>query len=184
MKYRNLFGALVMLNIPVSVFAASSYELVLLDGNDEVIKPMDEQQLAGYRGGFAAQNDYIVNIGLSITTAIDGDIMLNSKIANLLIENGSLTTLTLYGDQDSNGSGLVNVIQNGAGNEFSIQDVTSSYRPDIVTAASITNVIQNTLDNSSIGLSTIVDIDAQVGDALKQVRIAKQLEEAVMARFY
>ncbi|MBD0785720.1 hypothetical protein HUO09_05165 [Vibrio sp. Y2-5] len=184
MKYRYLFGVMIALNIPVGEVVANpntNADSLLMVGS---VNPLDDQQLASYRGGFKFQNDYIVNIGLSIKTAIDGNVMLNSRIANLVIKNGNLKNLAITSEQSQQDVGLVNVIQNGGGNHISVDEISSSYRPEVVTASSITNIVQNTLDNSVIGLSTIVDVDAQVGSALQQVRVAKQLEEAVMARFY
>jgi len=185
MKYRYLFGVMIALNIPVGEVVANpntnASSLLTLN----YVNPLDDKQLDSYRGGFKFQNDYIVNIGLSIKTAIDGNVMLNSKIANLVIQNGNLKNLALSSsEQNQQEVGLVNVIQNGGGNHISVDEISSSYRPEVVSASSITNIVQNTLDNSVIGLSTIVDVDAQVGSALQQVRVAKQLEEAVMARFY
>ncbi len=65
-------------------------------------------------------DNYVVNIGLSITTAIDGNVMFHSKIADMIIENGSLryentVVATAVNDDVKDNStegdtGLVNVV--------------------------------------------------------------------------
>lgn len=198
MKYRLLLGAIFALNIPVSGVFASQSENVLFNSNLDEPFVINDQQLDKYRGGFRLQDDYIVNIGLSITTAIDGNVMLNSQIANLVIENGSLKSQSLQASKEiadtkfvskaedniTKDVGLVNVIQVGSGNFIETSGGSPSYRQAVVSASSITNIVQNSLDNRSIGVNTVVDIDAQVTESLKQMRATKQLNEAVMSRFY
>lgn len=54
------------------------------------LTPLSNLSLEEYRGGFQITDEYIINIGLSITTTINGDDILNTNIANLVIENGNL----------------------------------------------------------------------------------------------
>ncbi|GAK24953.1 hypothetical protein JCM19052_5643 [Vibrio sp. JCM 19052] len=60
----------------------------------------------------------------------------------------------------------------------------SSSQPNIISSdfinSSIINIIQNTTDNSVIGLSTLVDIDAQVSGVMQQIRANQQLEDALL----
>lgn len=156
------------------------------------LKPVPDESLAEMRGGFQLTDDYVINIGLSITTTINGQDILNTTIANLVIENGSLTNIS--GSNNPNGSGaldqgIVNIIQFGEGNFIgdntaNTPDMPSSNQPNIISSdfihSSIINIIQNTTDNSVIGLSTLVDIDAQVSGVMQQIRANQQLEDALL----
>lgn len=182
MKYRHLLGVLIALNIPVALAEQGSNADYI--ATYDAIIPVANQDLDNYRGGFQFKKDYIVNIGLTIKTAIDGNVMLNSKIANLVIQNGKLKNLATSDNPTSEEEvSLINVVQQGSGNHISTDDIATSNIPSSVNASSVTNIIQNTIDNSVIGLNTIIDVDAQIGEALKQVRASKQLEEAIMASF-
>ncbi|WP_425669025.1 hypothetical protein ACPSL3_13980 [Vibrio owensii] len=156
------------------------------------LKPVPDESLAEMRGGFQLTDDYVINIGLSITTTINGQDILNTTIANLVIENGSLTNIS--GSNNPNGSGaldqgIVNIIQFGEGNFIgdntaNTPDMPSSNQPNIISSdfinSSIINIIQNTTDNSVIGLSTLVDIDAQVSGVMQQIHANQQLEDALL----
>lgn len=153
------------------------------------LKPVPDESLAEMRGGFQLTDDYVINIGLSITTTINGQDILNTTIANLVIENGSLTNIS--GSNNPNGGGaldqgIVNIIQFGEGNFIgdNTPDMPSSNQPNIISSdfinSSIINIIQNTTDNSVIGLSTLVDIDAQVTGVMQQIRANQQLEDALL----
>lgn len=156
------------------------------------LKPVPDESLAEMRGGFQLTDDYVINIGLSITTTINGQDILNTTIANLVIENGSLTNIS--GSNSPNGSGaldqgIVNIIQFGEGNFIgdntaNTPDMPGSNQPNIISSdfinSSIINIIQNTTDNSVIGLSTLVDIDAQVSGVMQQIRANQQLEDALL----
>lgn len=153
------------------------------------LKPVPDESLAEMRGGFQLTDDYVINIGLSITTTINGQDILYTTIANLVIENGSLTNIS--GSNNPNGGGaldqgIVNIIQFGEGNFIgdNTPDMPSSNQPNIISSdfinSSIINIIQNTTDNSVIGLSTLVDIDAQVSGVMQQIRANQQLEDALL----
>ncbi|WP_045493433.1 hypothetical protein [Vibrio hyugaensis] len=157
------------------------------------LTPLPPNSLSELRGGFQVTDDYIINIGLSITTTINGQDILNTTIANLVIENGNLTNVS--GSNNPNGpanpldQGIVNIIQFGEGNfigdnSVSSPDIPNSNQPNIISSdfinSSIINIIQNTTDNSVIGLSTLVDIDAQVSGVMQQIRANQQLEDALL----
>lgn len=153
------------------------------------LKPVPDESLAEMRGGFQLTDDYVINIGLSITTTINGQDILNTTIANLVIENGSLTNISGSNNPNSGGAldqGIVNIIQFGEGNFIgdNTPDMPSSNQPNIISSdfinSSIINIIQNTTDNSVIGLSTLVDIDAQVSGVMQQIRANQQLEDALL----
>ncbi|YCO04160.1 hypothetical protein ACB087_11555 [Vibrio sp. VNB-15] len=157
------------------------------------LTPLPPNSLSELRGGFKVTDDYIINIGLSITTTINGQDILNTTIANLVIENGNLTNISGSNSPDGLGSpldqGIVNIIQFGEGNFIgdgtsNSPDMPSSNQPNIISSefinSSIINIIQNTTDNSVIGLSTLVDIDAQVSGVMQQIRANQQLEDALL----
>lgn len=64
--------------------------------------------------------------------------------------------------------------------ETSVPDFTQS----MLVSNSITNIIQNTMDNSTIGLSTVVSIDAQVSNIIQQIKVNQKLEDSILSSFY
>nr|WP_319553139.1 hypothetical protein [uncultured Vibrio sp.] len=168
--------------------AVSAREVIELKG----LEPLPQSSLAQYRGGFQVTSDYVINIGLSVITTINGQDIFNSSIANLVIENGNLSNINT--NQGALDQSLVNIVQIGEGN--SIEDETISdhitgmpqipnfQQSDIINSefinSSIVNIIQNTTDNSVIGLSTIIDIDAQVSGVIQQIQANSRLEDALL----
>ncbi|WP_319555227.1 hypothetical protein [uncultured Vibrio sp.] len=168
--------------------AVSAREVIELKG----LEPLPQSSLAQYRGGFQVTSDYVINIGLSVITTINGQDIFNSSIANLVIENGNLSNINT--NQGALDQSLVNIVQIGEGN--SIEDETISdhitgmpqipnfQQSDIINSefinSSIVNIIQNTADNSVIGLSTIIDIDAQVSGVIQQIQANSRLEDALL----
>ncbi len=161
------------------------------------LPPLQDNELALYRGGFQVTDDYIINIGLSITALVNGENIFSTNIANLVIENGILTNqfssdAPSYSGSPQLNQNLVNVIQIGEGNIIGDNITNSpqtpgSLQPEIVGSellnSSIINIIQNTTDNSNIGLNTLVDIDAQVDGVIQQIRANQQLEDALLNHF-
>ncbi|EGR0801938.1 hypothetical protein J4H56_12990 [Vibrio alginolyticus] len=156
------------------------------------LTPLSNLSLEEYRGGFQITDEYIINIGLSITTTINGDDILNTNIANLVIENGNLKNISANSENQSGdvfNQGIVNIIQFGEGNIIGDNSIDSpkmpsSQNPNIISSdfinSSIINIIQNTKDNSIIGLSTLVDIDAQVNGVIREIKANQQLEDALL----
>ncbi len=168
--------------------AVSAREVIELKG----LEPLPQSSLEQYRGGFQVTSDYVINIGLSVITSINGQDIFNSSIANLVIENGNLSNINA--NQGALDQSLINIVQIGEGN--SIEDETISdqitgmpqipnfQQSDIINSefinSSIVNIIQNTTDNSVIGLSTIIDIDAQVSGVIQQIQANSRLEDALL----
>lgn len=160
----------------------------------DTLKPVTNEALSQYRGGFKIADDYVINIGLSISTTINGESLLNTTIANLVIENGNLTNIHAINGSGSINSeqfdqGIVNIIQFGDGNLIgdstsNSPDMSAPQSPTIISSelinSSIINIIQNTTDNSVIGLNTLVDIDAQVSGVIQQIRNNQRLEDALL----
>ncbi len=179
----------LILYLMIAALSANANELDLNE-----LEPMLDDELALYRGGFQVTDNYIINIGLSITTLINGENILNTNIANLVIENGNLTNVLAnddpaYSDNSQLNQNLVNIIQVGEGNIIGDNIVSSTQdpsfqQPNIISSeilnSSIINVIQNTTDNSVIGLSTLIDIDAQINGVIEQIRANQQLEDALL----
>ncbi|MDZ5516701.1 hypothetical protein [Vibrio fluvialis] len=173
----------------LSTFSIITYASDFDDGVNFHLDTLTNQQLNTYRGGFKFNNDYIVNIGLRITTAVNGETIFNSKLANFVIENGALKASHLSKTSEKSvDNDLINVIQVGNNNyattSTSTAQMQASFKPNAADLSSISNVIQNSVDNSVIGLSTIIDVEAQVGGVIKQIRIDKQIDDAIMSRFY
>ncbi|MGF1697845.1 hypothetical protein L4C54_19470 [Vibrio lamellibrachiae] len=160
--------------------------------------PLTYQQLSSYRGGFQLKDNYVVNIGLSITTAVNGQQMFNTQIANLVIENGHIKALPTSNSLKAN-IGVVNVTQVGEGN--SSGDITPSYVANTISSplaqesssiqssssllaqtdvGALTNIVQNSLNNSVIGMNTIVDVDAQVSHLIKNAQNNVRLKDALL----
>ncbi|KIN09786.1 hypothetical protein SU60_17300 [Vibrio mytili] len=172
------------MSLPVTNVNAANANNDALNRLDPISAPLLEQ----YRGGFKVSNEYIINIGLSITTTINGEDVFNSSIANLIIENGNLTNIHSNNTPDNPqlDQGIVNIVQLGEGNIITddFNSFPTSQQPNITSSefinSSIINIIQNTTDNSVIGLSTLVDIDAQVNGVIQQIRANQQLEDALL----
>ncbi|MGR5411044.1 hypothetical protein [Vibrio sp. PNB22_8_1] len=186
MFFSRLF--LVVCIFTLSLFARA--DVISIEG----VKPLTHESLSQYRGGFQVTDDYIINIGLSITTTINGENLLNTTIANLVIENGNLTNINAINDANNPehaqfDQGIVNIVQFGEGNivddnTLNSPNMAPTQRPNVVSSelinSSIINIIQNTTDNSVIGLNTLVDIDAQVSGVIQQIRANQQLEDALL----
>lgn len=187
-----LIPALLVPALILPVLSANADELDLNE-----LKPVADNELALYRGGFQVTDNYIINIGLSITALLNGENIFRTNIANLVIENGNLTNVfasddSSYSQPPQLNQNLVNIIQIGDGNIIG-DNITGSpqtpgsQQPDIVSSdllnSSIINIIQNTTDNSNIGLNTLVDIDAQVDGVIQQIHANQQLEDALLNHF-
>lgn len=122
--------------------------------------------------------DYIVNIGLSITASIDGMMIFNTQIANLQIKNGDIRGASVLSEEAHS---IANVIQVGSGN--SIHSNTNTAEA-LIGENSITHVIQNTLNNKVINLSTALNIDANVSTVIKQMQANKKLEDSILSNFH
>ncbi|GAD80302.1 hypothetical protein [Vibrio ezurae] len=159
--------------------------------SDEINLPhvqvLDNATLSELRGGFQLANDYIVDIGISISAAVNGKRFYRSTIANLVFKNGTLTAKSKPNIPTSAGqSGLVNIVKVGEGNI--VEDVPSqpdqSYISQTISTSSLINIIQNTLDNNVLGLDTVVDIDARVKGINKQIRDDIRLKGALLNHHY
>lgn len=205
MGYMTTVGGLLVVFAAAPVSASSYTEESNIDAFSN-LAPLQTEALSSYRGGFRMSSDFTIDIGLSITTSFNGTNIFNNHIANFTIKNGNLDKVFGF-----NPSGVTNVIQVGEGNvidqvssnnaaagdsnsvatenvpsvdgvnvETSVPDFTQS----MLVSNSITNIIQNTMDNSTIGLSTVVSIDAQVSNIIQQIKVNQKLEDSILSSFY
>ncbi|GEA62605.1 hypothetical protein [Vibrio comitans] len=178
-----LIVAFGLLMLPISLLHADE-----LDMTD--IQIADNYTLSTLRGGFRLSNDYVIDIGISITAAVNGKNIYQTTIANLVFRNGSLTAEPAPSSDNSlpESPSLVNVVQVGEGNfiegKASQPNSPEPTKPDIVTGPGIINIIQNTLDNSVLGLNTVVDVDARVESVNKQIRDDLRLKESLLQHRY
>ncbi|CAM3190095.1 hypothetical protein [Vibrio rarus] len=171
-----------LLSIPTSNVYADEVEL-------SEFKVADNNTLSTLRGGFQLANDYIVDIGISISAAINGKNIYQTTIANLVFQNGNLAVKTPSNNHESN---LVTVVQVGDGNIIEEGVITSpeslsteqTPTPPVTAPSNIISVIQNTLDDSVIGINTVVDIDARVESVNKQIRDDLRLKGALLNHHY
>ena len=173
--------------------------------------PLQEHELSNYRGGFKFNDDFMVNIGLSIRTSINGEMLFTNHIANLTIQNGRLTAR-----QQRVAPTTTTVVQVGGGNSIALPTTVTplpandepealqanesqsfksqSPEPQVnvsqvvaplpqVNQTSITSIIQNSLDNTVLGFDTVINIDAQVGGVMKQIERSNKLQQALQFSF-
>jgi hypothetical protein len=197
-----------LLGVALSLCAMPTLAMNTIQG---IGSPLTNVEMSQYRGGFSLPStSQFINIGISITTSLNGNVFYNSHIANFLIKNGRIE---LDPATDISQSGVTNVLQIGSGNEFdgitteeepattepatteADELIVASTVPDQVNitpdsipvqtivganSSAIMNVIQNSLDNSVLGISTIVDIDAPVSKILQESRSRNRLNDALM----
>ncbi|MDX1302187.1 hypothetical protein [Photobacterium sp.] len=144
-----------------------------LDNLDFGLVTMSEAEMSSVRGGFESIGDTIINIGLSISTALNGEKIFSSHIADLTIFNGVLMPRdsSVGGDTDC----IVCVVQYGDNNLLE--------RPSLV-EGSIANIVQNTVDGVTIQVDTVLDIEADVdGFVLQQIQ-TNRMESAILNTGY
>lgn len=212
----------ILLSISMT-YAFSVNALVI----QEMSKPLSNAELEQVRGGFSFNSKRFINIGISISSSINGHKIFNSHIANLRIRNGRLEV------ERGNAfiqSQITNVIQHGLGNYIESQAqqataiepdpvsapdtaitsttdnspeyvATTPAQPDqapvvpptqpvpvqapsipsvdITSSSALSTIIQNTVGNSVLGISTIVDIDAPTQLIFENIRFRNRLERAL-----
>ncbi|CAG22312.1 MULTISPECIES: hypothetical protein [Photobacterium] len=131
---------------------------------------MSETEMSSIRGGFVSINDTLINIGLSISTALNGEKVFTSYIADLTIDNGVLTS------SSSSSVKPVSVVQNGEGNTA----------PEMISidTGSIASIIQNTNDNTTIRVETQLDIQADVNSFIERQVIYNRIENSILYSSY
>ena len=133
---------------------------------------LSDDEMSTLRGGFVSINDNIINIGLSVTTEVNGETVLNTHIADFTISNGILTSndgMRTYDYDDP--LKVISVGENNIANIGSTQDA-------------IGTVVQNSADNTSIKVETVLDIDADIEGFNRQNLFNNRLEHAILHNGY
>ena len=128
--------------------------------------------MSSIRGGFVSINDTLINIGLSITTALNGEKIFSSHIADLTILNGILMPAS-----SSIGGG--EVVQSGGDNPLegnNFIDIEGINLSD----GSIANIFQNTADGATLRVETQLDIQADVDGFIRQQIQTNRMESAIL----
>lgn len=163
-----LGGAAVVANTSANAFSKPSGLLAL---NDSGVIAMTQSEMSAIRGGFSAEGS-LISIGLSIITAFNGEEILRSHIANFTISNGMLTTTA--GSAYSSGE-MITREHFGDNNTFSTPDLLPN---------SIMQVVQNSLDGSSIRIERNIDIDADINGYIQHSVLKSRLENAILHTGY
>ncbi|PSW05173.1 hypothetical protein [Photobacterium lipolyticum] len=158
-----LGGAALMANATIS--------LQSLDNLDFGLVTMSEAEMSSVRGGFQSIGDTIINIGLSISTALNGEKIFSSHIADLTIFNGVLMPRASSGGGASDTDCRVCVVQYGDNNFIE--------GPSLLDG-SIANIVQNTVDGVTIQVDTVLDIEADVDGFIHQQIQTNRMESAIL----
>ncbi|OAN13043.1 hypothetical protein A3K86_15365 [Photobacterium jeanii] len=159
----------------ITFVASASIGFLSLDDKKHSLVAMSEQEMSSVRGGFISINDTIINIGLTISTALNGSKVYTSQIANLTIDNGVLTSVESAEVEDP-----IKIVQNeapGTGENTVNPGLTFQ-------EGSIANIIQNTVDGANIKIQTELNIEADVEGFLKQQGNINRLENAILSHSY
>ncbi|MGF1733881.1 hypothetical protein [Photobacterium satsumensis] len=140
--------------------------------DDLGLTTLTDDEMSSLRGGFVSVNDNIINIGLSVTTEVNGETVLNTHVADFTISNGILTSHegTRTYDYDDPLK-VISVGENNIANVSSTQDA-------------IGTVVQNTLDNTAIKVETVLDIEADIEGFNRQNLFNNRLEHAILHNGY
>lgn len=149
--------------------ASMNYETI----DDFGLLTISETEMSSIRGGFVSINDTIINIGLSISTALNGETVFSSYIADLTINNGVLTS-----SLPEEAVKPVSIVQNGG--DGSNQAPTTIN----IDTGSIASIIQNTVDNTTIRVETQLDIQADVNSYLERQVIIHSIENSILYSTY
>lgn len=154
----------------VAIIANASINFPAID--ELGLTSLSDSEMSSIRGGFVSINDSIINIGLSVSTAINGETVFSTQIADLTINNGQLVsqvdgTTVEYGDPlkfisigDNNTN---NLVRNGDSVGF---------------------VIQNSEDGTTINTLTTMDIEADVKGYIQESIYRNRLDNSILYNGY
>lgn len=129
---------------------------------------LSESEMASIRGGFVSINDSIINIGLSITTAINGEKVLSTHIADFTINNGLL--ISPSGDKTVK---LDDPLEH-------IRIENNDYQRGTIDSDASGFVIQNFDDGTKIDSQTIMDVEADMDGYIKQTIYQNRLNNSLL----
>ncbi|MCQ1059182.1 hypothetical protein ACQKPX_12560 [Photobacterium sp. DNB23_23_1] len=140
--------------------------------DDLGLTTLSDEEMSSLRGGFVSVNDNIINIGLSVTTEINGETVLSTHVADFTISNGILTShdgARTYDYDDP--LKVISVGDNNIANLGSTKDV-------------IGTVVQNSADNTAIKTETVLDIEADIAGFNRQNLFNSRLENSILHNGY
>ncbi|PSU33996.1 hypothetical protein [Photobacterium lutimaris] len=140
--------------------------------DDLGLTTLSNEEMSSLRGGFVSVNDNIINIGLSVTTEINGETVLNTHVADFTISNGILTSHDSTRTYDFDDP--LKVISVGENNIFNIGS----------TQDAIGTVVQNSVDNTAIKVETVLDIEADIEGFNRHNLFNNRLEHAILHNGY
>ncbi|MGF1684520.1 hypothetical protein [Photobacterium minamisatsumaniensis] len=168
-RLTRLFIASAIGSTAVIAHASITY----LSIEDVGLTSLTESEMSSLRGGFVSINDNnIINIGLSINTAINGETVLSTHIADFTINNGIL--MSRDGSQTYATNDPLKVISVGGNNS-----VKGNISDDAFGVA-----VQNSLDGTHINTQTILDVEADVNSYNQQTIFRGRLENSILYNGY
>lgn len=130
------------------------------------LEPLPERELSGYRGGFKFNDDFMINIGLSIRTSVNGDTLFTNRIANLMIQNGRLISRL----QREVPTTTTTVVQVGSDNTVGLPttpvEITPTSEPNAPSRAAPSGVASNgntpVIDSTPIAPQQVVESPVEI----------------------
>ncbi|GAB3522796.1 hypothetical protein GCM10027342_20860 [Photobacterium alginatilyticum] len=163
------------------IFVASTIGGVAIMANASISFPsidelgltsLSDSDMSSIRGGFVSINDNIINIGLTMSTAINGEEVLTTRIADFTINNGKLVDPS--GGESLDFQDPLYVIDIGDNNIN-----TANTSPN-----STGFIIQNSNDGTRINTQMIMDIEADVNGFIQQSIYRNRLENSILHNGY
>lgn len=133
---------------------------------------LSDLEMSSMRGGFVSVDNNVINIGLSINTAINGETVLSTHIADFTINNGVLTSRD--GSKTYNYADPLQVIKVGENNIYN--GTPGSDATGVV--------VQNSYDGTVINTQTVLDIEADIDGYNRHTLFKNQLESAILFNGY
>ncbi|KLV06929.1 hypothetical protein ABT56_07170 [Photobacterium aquae] len=133
---------------------------------------LSDDEMSSMRGGFVSLDNNIISIGLSINTAINGETVLSTHIADFTFNNGILQSKD--GSRTYDHSDPLQVVSIGDNNI-----VTGTPSSDVSGY-----VVQNSADNTHISTQTVLDIEADIKSFNQQNLFNNRLENAIFFSGY
>ncbi|MGF1724663.1 hypothetical protein [Photobacterium nomapromontoriensis] len=151
---------------------AANASIGFLSVEDLGLTSLSDSEMSSLRGGFVSVNNNIINIGLTINTAINGETVLSTHIADFSINNGVLTSRD--GSRTYDHGDPLKIISVGNNNIVSA-------RPNSDTTGF---VVQNSADGTAINTQTILDIEADIQGFNRETLFKNRLENSILHNGY
>jgi len=167
-KLTRIFVASVIGGAAIMANASISFPSI-----DELgLTSLSENEMSSIRGGFVTINESVINIGLTMSTAVNGETILSTHIADFTINNGMLVTQS--GDQTVDFEDPLKFISIGGNN---INTATPG-------SGSTGFIVQNSDDGTRINTQMIMDVEADVNGFIQQSIYQSRLENSILYSGY